>query len=113
MRVRVPQDVGRRLSDKSEDRETPQVDQGWHKHSAQDQGRHVVSQKSQRVGWLIPREDKVDGIDDQRSQYDALRETPQSQTTPCPKLCLVSRLFRHRPPAEAENECRKTEEQKS
>src|ERR1700733_8527879 len=113
MRVGVPQNKSSRLCGKGEDRQTPQVDPGWHKHPAQQQGHHVLSQKTQRVGWLVPREDKVDGIDDQCSHYDALRETPQSQTTPCPKLCLVSRLFRRRTPAEAENECSKTEEQKS
>src|SRR5271165_7679 len=72
-----------------------------------------MSKKTQRVGWLIPREDKVDGIDDQCSKKDTLRETPPAQTTPRSKLRLVCRLFQRRTPAEAENKCRKTEEQKS
>ena len=54
MWVRVPQNESRRLPEKGEDGQTPQIDPGWHEQSAQEKGRHVVSKQSQRVGWLVP-----------------------------------------------------------
>ena len=74
----MTQNESGRLPGKGEQRQATQVDPGWHQHSAKEQRRRVVSKKTQRVGWLIPREDKVDGVDDQCGEKDALGETPPS-----------------------------------
>ena len=61
----MTQNESGRLPGNGEQRQATQVDPRWHEHSAKEQRRRIVSKERQGIGWLIPREDKIDGINHQ------------------------------------------------
>jgi hypothetical protein len=62
MRIRMTQKESGRLPGNGEQRQAPQVDPRWHEYSSKQQRRRIVSKEGQGIGGLIPRENKINGV---------------------------------------------------